>query len=296
MIQEVSGDILLTKAQTIAHGIAPNDHFSSGLALTLREQWPAMYQDFRHYCHASHPKPGSAWVWGGTEGKRLVNLFRQEAPPNHHALPGKASVHNVNQALKELRTLLGSTAEAVSRTAPCPVLITHPHEHDWVNAATGEIRLKNILMAYDFSNDSEVALTLSLFFAEEYQAALHLLHVIPTSSETAQCTNDELEKIALDLQEAIPEEAQVWCKVNTAVREGVPYREILEYANEHEIDLICLGVSGTGGELQMLLGTHVEPVLRQASCPVLIARPLKAASFVLAESKTPTEPQALFES
>lgn len=193
-------------------------------------------------------------------------------------------------------TLLGSTAEAVSRTAPCPVLITHSHEHDWVNAATGEIRLKNILMAYDFSNDSEVALTLSLLFAEEYQAALHLLHVIPMSSETAQCTNDELEKIALDLQEAIPEEAQVWCNVNTAVREGTPYREILAYADEHEIDLICLGASGTGGELQRLLGSHVEPVLRQASCPVLIARPLKAASFVLAESKTPTEPHILFES
>ena len=94
-------------------------------------------------------------------------------------------------------TLLGSTAEAISRMAPCPVLITHPYEHDWVNAETGEIRLKNILMAYDFSNDSEVALTLALFFAEEYQAALHLLHVIPTSSETAQSSNDELEKATL---------------------------------------------------------------------------------------------------
>lgn len=106
MIQEVSGDILLTKAQTIAHGIAPNDHFSSGLALALREQWPAMYQDFRHYCHVSHPKPGSAWVWGGAEGKRLVNLLTQEAPLNHHANPGRASVHNVNHALKELRYLI----------------------------------------------------------------------------------------------------------------------------------------------------------------------------------------------
>ena len=106
MIQEVSGDILLTKAQTIAHGIAPNDHFASGLALALREQWPAMYQDFRHYCHDSRPKSGGAWIWGSAEGKRLVNLFTQEAPLNHHATPGKASVHNVNHALKELRYLI----------------------------------------------------------------------------------------------------------------------------------------------------------------------------------------------
>ena len=63
---------------------------------------------------------------------------------------------------------------------------------------------------------------------------------------------------------------------------------ILEYADEHEIDLICLGVSGVGGELQTSFGSHVEPILRQASCPVLIARPLKAASLVLAETKTQT--------
>ncbi len=67
MIHEVSGDILLTKAQAIAHGVAPNDHFDSGLALALREKWPAMAKDFRHYAHQTHPKPeayglGAAWV------------------------------------------------------------------------------------------------------------------------------------------------------------------------------------------------------------------------------------------
>jgi O-acetyl-ADP-ribose deacetylase (regulator of RNase III) len=120
MIHEVSGDILLTTAQAIAHGIAPNDHFNSGLALSLREQWPAMYQDFRHYCHAEHPKPGEAWVWGGTNGKRIVNLFTQEAPAGHHATPGRASMHNVNHALRELRQLIeteGLTSLALPRLA-----------------------------------------------------------------------------------------------------------------------------------------------------------------------------------
>ena len=74
MIKEVAGDILLTKAQAIAHGIAPNDHFNSGLALSLREQWPAMYQDFRHYCHATHPKPGTAWIWSGAGGQRMYAI------------------------------------------------------------------------------------------------------------------------------------------------------------------------------------------------------------------------------
>jgi len=38
MIHEVSGDILLTRAQAIAHGIAPNDPCDRGLALALREK------------------------------------------------------------------------------------------------------------------------------------------------------------------------------------------------------------------------------------------------------------------
>lgn len=192
-------------------------------------------------------------------------------------------------------TLLGSTAEIVSRTAPCPVLVTHTNERNWVNIEAGEIRLKNILMAYDFSNDSELALSLALLFAEQYQAALHLLHVLPANTEATPSSNDEMEKVALALQDAVPEEAQLWCEIIAAVREGVPYREILTYADEHEVDLICLGVSGQGSELQPLFDSHVEPVLRHATCPVLIARPLKAASFVLAESKVPPETQALFE-
>ena len=62
MIYELEGDILLTKAQAIAHGVSPNDHFDAGLALALRELWPNMAKDFRHYAHQAHPKPGELWT------------------------------------------------------------------------------------------------------------------------------------------------------------------------------------------------------------------------------------------
>ncbi len=115
MIHPVTGDILLSKAHAIAHGVAPNDSFSSGLALSLREQWPAMYKDFRHYCQTKHPKPGEAWTWGGAEGVRIINLFTQEAAFDHGAKPGKASLENVNHALRELRHLV--EAEKFTRLA-----------------------------------------------------------------------------------------------------------------------------------------------------------------------------------
>ncbi len=106
MLQEVEGDLLLSKAAAIAHGVAPNDPFSQGLALSLRERWPALYKDFRHYCQTYHPKPGELWTWMGADGVIVVNLFTQEGVEGHHGgTPGRASLSHVSHALKALRKL-----------------------------------------------------------------------------------------------------------------------------------------------------------------------------------------------
>ena len=102
MIHEVSGDILLTKAHALAHGIAPNDPFDQGLARALREQWPAMHRDYHHYANQTHPKPGELWSWG-TSGKRVIALLTQEGGFEHGARPGRATVGNVNHCLRRLR-------------------------------------------------------------------------------------------------------------------------------------------------------------------------------------------------
>lgn len=84
MIHSVSGDILFSKADLIAHGVAPLDDFKSGLALALREKYPSMYKDFRHYCKTLSPKAGTAWLWAGVgEGGKAVKiaaLLTQEPP------------------------------------------------------------------------------------------------------------------------------------------------------------------------------------------------------------------------
>ncbi len=105
MIHEVSGDILLSSAQAIAHGVAPNDPFHSGLALALREKWPAMYKDFRHYCQTSHPKAGTTWAWAGAGAHgpvRIVALLTQEGGYEHGAKPGPANASFISHTLKEL--------------------------------------------------------------------------------------------------------------------------------------------------------------------------------------------------
>lgn len=106
MIYEVEGDILLSQAQAIAHGVAPNDPMNQGLAMALHERYPAMHKDYHRWCHQRHPKPGEAWMWGGTEGKRIVNLITQDGGYGHGSRPGKANSKNVSYALKALKKIV----------------------------------------------------------------------------------------------------------------------------------------------------------------------------------------------
>ena len=102
MIKYVSGDILLTETDAIVHGVAPNDNFKQGLALSLREQWPAMYKDFRHFCKTKGPKSGDVWTWKGAGGPAIVNLMTQEPAPSQDGHPGKANLPNLNHCFKKL--------------------------------------------------------------------------------------------------------------------------------------------------------------------------------------------------
>jgi nucleotide-binding universal stress UspA family protein len=180
--------------------------------------------------------------------------------------------------------LLGSTAEAVCRSAPCPVLVMHSDQRDWVDSSH-KITVQRVLVAYDFSDYSELALKQGLCFAQEYQAELHLLHVLPPSTlDESEISwyplgkEDAYHKSARRLQKAVPAEAHLWCAIKHSVCEGQAYREILNYAEKNEIDLICIGAHGAGFASRALFGSNVDRVLRQAPCPVLVTRPLKPTS------------------
>ena len=145
---------------------------------------------------------------------------------------------------------------------------------------SGEIDLQKILVAQDFSIDSELALQLAISLAQEYQTELHLLHVLPVAVTPAAAALSldvefDFHRATQALQRSIPDEVYLWCKVVQAVKCGQPYREILSYAEENEIDLICMGVHGAGFAMRALFGSNTDRVLRQAPCPALIARPLK---------------------
>jgi O-acetyl-ADP-ribose deacetylase (regulator of RNase III) len=108
MLYFVSGDVLRSRAQVIAHGVAPNDPMNRGLALALRQQYPSLHKDFHHWCSQQHPRPGSAWVWSGPGGVRIVNLVTQEGGYGFGGRPGRATTHTLRESLRALARLVQS--------------------------------------------------------------------------------------------------------------------------------------------------------------------------------------------
>ncbi len=106
MLQEVSGDILLSGAEAIVHGVAANDPMDQGLAQALHKDYPAMHKDYHHWCHTEQRKPGDAWIWAAADGKRIINLITQEGGYGQGARPGRATTKSVNSCLRALKKLV----------------------------------------------------------------------------------------------------------------------------------------------------------------------------------------------
>jgi nucleotide-binding universal stress UspA family protein len=226
--------------------------------------------------------PGSADAVRLDWDLKVVSNNRPEEAINSEAASENADLIVMGSRRRSAPSVvvLGSTAEAVCRTAPCSVLVTRSAPRHDAARTNGKLALKKLLVATDFSSHSELALQYGLSLAQEYQSELHLVHVITggksteaETSWTSQDTEGPYHAAARRLHESVPAEVHLWSDVTHAVREGKAYREIVAYAVEQDIDLICIGAHGQGFTLGTLFGTNTDRVLRQAPCPVLVTRP-----------------------
>ena len=177
------------------------------------------------------------------------------------------------------RLVLGSVAERVVRSAPCPVMVVPPH--DAVEPST--VSFKHIVCPVDFSDVSLTALTWALSLAEEADARLSLLHVIEVPPELRASTVvtdanlDELHaaveaETLTRLRSLIPVHASEFCSVETATAAGAAGHAILEFAARRHADLIVMGAQGQGAVERLIFGSKTRDVVCGATCPVLTVR------------------------
>jgi nucleotide-binding universal stress UspA family protein len=179
------------------------------------------------------------------------------------------------------RLLLGSVAERLLRKAPCPLMVVPRRATD--AAATEPPRFRRILCPVDFSDGSITALTYALSLAEEADARLTMLHVIERPPELTEfplsagvdifALRAAAEAEALKrLRTLVPQQAETYCTVETIVKEGSPFREILAQAGADHADVIVMGVQGRGAIDRFVFGSNTARVTRASTCPVLIVR------------------------
>jgi nucleotide-binding universal stress UspA family protein len=146
------------------------------------------------------------------------------------------------------------------------------------------VTLKSILVATDFSEPSDTALTYGRELASRFGATLHVLHVAENiyvttyGAEAYVAMGPNLQKELEDAARARLDELVIDSDRSGPVTKPIvltsssPAFAIVDYAGENGIDLIVMGTHGRGALAHLLMGSVAEKVVRLAPCPVLTVR------------------------
>jgi len=146
------------------------------------------------------------------------------------------------------------------------------------------LNVSSILYPTDFSVTAKQALNHALFLAEQFEAELHMLHAVilhesdpraperrfPEPSDILQNLFEIADSEMAQIIEA--NQAKTFTLKEAKVKGFSAGQVILDYAQEHDIDLIVMGTHGRRGPARMFLGSVAEEVIRHANCPVLTLR------------------------
>lgn len=167
-----------------------------------------------------------------------------------------------------------SVAEEIFRRANVPVLVVGPQAPGSSHNAGA---FRRILFTTDFSDESKAAIQFAVSMAEEHDAKLFLLHVLPGGSARSGQPKevDSVAHVMHAFYETMPHDVELWCKPEATVRFGDPATEILEAASDLRADLIVMGVrQACCGKCSSARPepTIARAIVAAAKCPVLAVR------------------------
>jgi nucleotide-binding universal stress UspA family protein len=136
----------------------------------------------------------------------------------------------------------------------------------------------DILIPTDGSEEVETAIEHAFELAGTYDATVHALYVVDNSrggtglmgSDTASAPS-ELRTIGEEAINGIATRGEEsGLTIKTEIHEALPHEGILNYADEHDIDLLVMSSRGRSGVSRFVFGSVTERVVRLSGRPVLV--------------------------
>jgi nucleotide-binding universal stress UspA family protein len=136
----------------------------------------------------------------------------------------------------------------------------------------------DILMPTDGSEGTVTALSHAREIAGNHDATIHVVHVVDRRVYLA-AGKDEQDEVLAGLEDdgedaiatVVDRLDDAALDVETELREGVPHRELLAYADEHDVDLVTIGTHGRSGRDRIVnMGSVTEKVVDESERPVLV--------------------------
>ena len=148
------------------------------------------------------------------------------------------------------------------------------------------VNFKNILVPVDGSEFSTRALEYAVQIVKRFNSKLTALHIVPSlirydffmskkDYETNTPFNQVLQFAYMEAQkwfEDAREKIDVEFKTDVIIAEESIVKEIIEYSERENMDLIVIGTRGRTGFKKLFLGSVASGVLNFAHCPVLVVR------------------------
>jgi len=147
-------------------------------------------------------------------------------------------------------------------------------------AANGDIYLKSVLIATDFSEASDKAARHGLAIARHYGAKLYLAHVVSSlgftlvGPDAVNLATEIVSRDACELENRLVQSGELTGLAHEVmVRQGNVWDELDQIIDQEQIELVVIGTHARRGMGKLLLGSVAEHIFRHAGCLVLTVGP-----------------------
>ena len=139
--------------------------------------------------------------------------------------------------------------------------------------------MKTILVPTDYSEVADNALNYAVELAKFSKAKIILMHAyqvpVPTGDVPVMLVSPaELEDInqkrIKKLESKVTKQVSGKTKVESIIRSGFTVEEITGVVKEKNVDLVVMGITGTGEVSEKLMGSHTTSLIKQTKTPVLV--------------------------